>query len=109
MDPLEGTWRGSKSIPFLASGSGKVTVKEDGTAFASIDATVLGKNHHIDVEHLQWEKIDDGSYIGEYKNKKVQLSLKGDVLSAVFNPYSSGLTHLSALNINIPFELKRIN
>jgi len=107
MDAIEGTWYGSKSIPFLASGSGEVTVIEDGTASAIINAKVLGKDHHLTVSDIHWTKEDDGSYTGSYKGKIVPFHLNGNKITAVFNPYRSGLTTSSILNINIPFELTR--
>jgi len=107
MDVIEGTWCGSKSIPFLASGFGEVTINEDGTATAFINAKVLGKDHHITVSGLQWTKEDDGTYTGSLKDKFVPFHLEGDKIKAIFNPYRAGLTTSSLLNIDIPFELKR--
>ena len=108
MDDIVGTWYGSKSIPFIASGIGEVTVEEDGTAFAHLDVKALGKNHHFEIDTLKWEKMDDGTYFGSYNEKRVALHVSGDTLKATLNPYNIGLTTTQRLNINIPFELKRI-
>jgi len=107
MDAIEGIWCGSKSIPFLASGSGEVTVNEDGTACAIINAKVLGKDHHLTVSDIHWTKEDDGSYTGSYKGKIAPFHLNGDKIIGIFNPYRAGVTTITILNINIPFELTR--
>ena len=108
MDSIVGTWYGSKAIPFIASGIGEVTTEEDGTAFAHLDVKALGKDHHYEIDSLKWEKMDDGSYFGSYKDKRVTLHDSGNMLKATINPYYIGLTSTQRLNINIPFELRRI-
>lgn len=106
-DQITGTWHGSASIWFLASGSGSLTFNDDNTASAIGSVKILGKTNVYSFPHLTWEKLTDKQYIGFYGDKMLPFTYNGKTITASFNPYQLGATPIPLFDVDIPVKLTR--
>ena len=107
-NPIVGSWHGSASIWFLASGSGEVTFYDDNTAFASGTVTVIGQKKTYTFPKLTWEKVSDDVCLGHFGWRTLPFTYNGRTITAPFNSYELGGTPIPLFNINIPIRLTRL-
>lgn len=108
-DPIVGTWDGSASFWFFASGSGSVTFNNDSTASAVGTVTVFGNTKTYNFPKLIWENDGNNQYTGSYGDRELKFTLNRDgTITAKFNPYKLRGTDISLFNIDIPIKLTRV-
>ncbi|MDO5843619.1 MAG: hypothetical protein Q4Q53_00530 [Methanocorpusculum sp.] len=112
-DKIVGTWKGLKSVPFLASGEFTITFLKDNTARASGSLRLLGQTHKISVDTIFWLNKGENNYVGEYDgepDKKVGFSLDkvGNRIMANINPYKLGVVNNPRFNMDISVDLHRV-
>lgn len=107
-DRIVGTWQGSQSYWFIASGSGSVTFYSDGIASATGSVTIFGENIPFYADDLQWQNNGNNRYTGRTYDRHIDFKLNNDgTITAIVNPYKLGVTDFFLLNVDIPIKLHR--
>jgi len=108
-DRIIGTWKGSKNVPFLASGKLIVTFKEDNTGVGSGTIHALGQTYNLNNEIIRWRNVGPCQYIGEYQQYRLGFSMNpsGTQVQVVFNAYRLGLMNSPLFNQDITITMYR--